>query len=145
MKTIKINTVLIAFFAVIFYSFTATSCSNDEDYADYVVGSWTAEYYNLTDQRPSGRIHSTYTFKGNGTGYIVDKDSEAVEDYFTYTVTSFDDKSGTKVDFIINIKTTNPDGSVKYAENYGGIKTSGKTWDMTDEYGIQKYYLMSKK
>lgn len=143
MKTIKFKTVFMAIMAIMF-SVSFVSCSDDEEYESYVVGSWDAEDPNYS-ALPSYECSYNYTFRANGTGYVVWKKDGTIIEEFKYEIINLNRESGSNIDFIIKNTALDSDGNVKFTERLGGIKKGKKTWNLTTEYGTVVTFIMHKK
>ena len=144
MKTLRLAGALII---ALILTLHLTACSDDDetDYADFVVGTWDAESMGILDNEPHGEYYFTYTFKADGTGYSVHKDSGTLNDQFRYAITSFDRVSEANIDFYIDLTVIDENGGELSKERLAGKKTGNNTWYLTDDTGIRKLYLMHRK
>lgn len=144
MKTFRLAGALVI---ALILSLLLTACSDDDetDYAKFVVGKWDAESMGILDNEPHGEYYFTYTFKTDGTGYAVHKDSGGISELFRYAVTSFDRVSEANIDFYIDLTVIDENGGEQSKERLAGKMTGKNTWYLTDYTGIRKLYLMHRK
>ena len=144
MKTIRLVGALVI---ALLLALNLTACSDDTetDYAAVVLGSWDADSTGILDNEPNGESDFTYTFKADGTGYSVDKNSGAVREQFRYAILSFDRLSGANIDFYLDLTVIDEHGGEQSKERLAGRKTGKNTWYLTEPTGIRKLYLMHRR